>query len=73
MQSLLSKWHFHSLGVSLPSLSSVNMRSGLEVEVVVVEVFPLTLGEALKPPEFMEAVAGVLLDLERVCMKQGGE
>ena len=65
MQSLLSKWHFHSLEVSLPPLHSFDMRSGLRVEEVVVEVFLLTLGEALEPLEFVEDVAGVLLDLER--------
>ena len=64
MQSLLLKWHFRSLEVSLPLLPSFDMRSGLEVEEVEVEVFPSTLGEALEPPEFMEDVMGVLLDLE---------
>ena len=64
MQNLLSKRHFCSLEVSLPSLPNFNMRSGLGVEEVVVEVFLFTLGEALEPPEFMEDVAGVLLDLE---------
>ena len=64
MQSLLSKWHFCLLEVSLPSLPSFDMRSGLRGEVVEVEVFPLTLGEALEPPEFMEDVVGVLSDLE---------
>ena len=64
MQSLLLKWCFCSSEVSLSSLSSFDMRSGLEVEEVEVEAFPLTLGEALKPPEFMEDVARVLLDLE---------
>ena len=53
MQSLLSKQHFHSLEVSLPLLPSFDMRLGLGVEEVVVEVFPLTLGEALEPPEFV--------------------
>ena len=64
MQSLLLKWCFCSSEVSLPLLPSFDMRSGLGVEEVVVEVFPLTLGEALEPPEFMEDVAGVLSDLE---------
>ena len=64
MQSLLLKWHFHSLEVSLPLLSSFNVRSCLEVEEVEMEVFSLTLGEALEPLEFVEDVAGVLLDLE---------
>ena len=64
MQSLLSKWHFHSLKVSLPLLSSFNVRSCLGVEEVEVEVFSLTLGEALEPLEFVEDVAGVLLDME---------
>ena len=64
MQSLLSKWCFCSLEVSLPLLPSFNVRSGLGVEEVVVEVFPLTSGEALEPPEFMEDVVGVLSDLE---------
>ena len=64
MQSLLSMQRFHSSEVSLLSLPSFNMRSGLGVEEVVVEVFPLTSGEALEPPEFMEDVAGVLLDLK---------
>ena len=66
MQSLLSKRHFCSLEVSLPSLPSFDMRSGLRVEEEVVEVFPLTSGEALEPPEFMEDVAGV-------CMEWGWE
>ena len=64
MQSLLSKQCFHSSEVSLPSLPSFDVRSGLGVEEVEVEVFPLTLGEALEPLEFMEDVTGVLLDLE---------
>ena len=64
MQSLLLKRCFCSLEVSLPSLPSFNMRSGLEVEEEVVEVFPLISGEALEPPEFVEDVAGVLSDLE---------
>ena len=46
------------------SLPSFDVRSGLGVEEVEVEVFPLTLGEALEPLEFVEDVAGVLLDLE---------
>ena len=50
--------------MSLPSLSSFNVRSGLGVEEVVVEVFLLTSGEALEPPEFVEDVEGVLSDLE---------
>ena len=65
MQSLLSKQCFRSSEVSLPLLSSFNMRLGLGVEEVVVEVFPLTSGEALESPEFLEDVAGVLSDLER--------
>ena len=64
MQSLLLKRRFRSLEVSLPSLPSFNMRSGLGVEEEGVEVFPLTSGEALEPPEFMEDVVGVLSDLE---------
>ena len=48
----------------MPSLPSFNVRSGLGVEEVEVEVFPLTLGEALEPLEFMEDVVGVLSDLE---------
>ena len=64
MQSLLLKWHFHSLEVSLLLLPSFNIRSGLEVVEVEVEVFPLTSGEALEPLEFVEDMAGVLLDLE---------
>ena len=66
MQSLLSKRCFRSLEVSLPLLPSFDVRSGLGVEVVevVVEVFPLTSGEALEPLEFVEDVAGVLLDLK---------
>ena len=64
IQSLLLKQCFHSLEVSLPSLPSSNTRSGLGVEEVEMEVFPLTLGEALKPLEFMEDVVGVLSDLE---------
>ena len=47
----------------MPSLPSFNMRSGLGVEKEE-EVFPLTSGEALEPPEFVEDVAGVLSDLE---------
>ena len=46
------------------SLPSFNVRSGLGVEEEEVEVFPLTSGEALEPPEFVEDVAGVLSDLE---------
>ena len=65
MQSLLSKWCFHSLEVSLLLLSSFDVRSGLGVVEVEVEVFLLTSGEVLEPPEFMEDVVGVLLDLER--------
>ena len=64
MQSLLLKQCFHSLEVSLLLLPSFDMRSGLALEVVVVEVFPLTLGEALEPLEFMEDVVEVLSDLE---------
>ena len=64
MWSLLSKWCFHSSEVSLPSLPSFNVRSGLGVEEVEMEVFPLTLGEALEPLEFVEDMAEVLLDLE---------
>ena len=45
-------------------LPSFDMRSGLGVEEVVVEVFPLTSEEALEPLEFVKDVAGVLLDLE---------
>ena len=45
-------------------LPSFDVRSGLGVEEVEVKVFPLTLEEALEPPEFVEDVAGVLLDLE---------
>ena len=60
MQSLLLEQPLCSLEVSLPSLPSFNMRSGFEVEEVVVEVFPLTSGEALEPPEIMEDVTGVL-------------
>ena len=63
IQSLLSKQCFCSSEVSLPSLSSFDVRSGLGVEKEV-EVFPLTLGEALEPPEFVEDVVGVLSDLE---------
>ena len=48
----------------LLSLPSFNMRSGLGVEEKEVEVFPLTLGEALDPSEFMEDVVEVLSDLE---------
>ena len=64
IQSLLSKQHFHSSVVSLPLLSSFNMRSGLGVVEVEVDVFPLTSEEALEPLEFVEDVAGVLLDLQ---------
>ena len=64
MQNLLSKQCFHVLEVSLLSLPSFNMRLGLRVEEEVVDVFPLTLGDALEPPEFIEDMAGVLLDLE---------
>ena len=64
MQSLLSKQHFCSLEVSLLSLPSFNMRSGLGVEEVVEEVFPLTLREALEPLDFVEDMAGVLSDLK---------
>ena len=48
----------------MPSLSSFNRRSGLGVEEVVVEVFPLTLGETLEQLEFVEDVTEVLSDLE---------
>ena len=65
MQSLLSKQHFCSSEVSLLSLPSFNMRSGLGVEEEKEVVFPLTSGEALEPLEFMEDMVGVLLDLER--------
>ena len=65
MQSLLSNQCFCSLEVSLLSLSSFNVRSGLGVEEAEMEVFPLTSGEALEPPEFMKDVVGVLSDLER--------
>ena len=51
MQSLLSKQCFHSSEVSLPLLPSLDMRSGLGVEEVEVEVFPLTSGEALRSEE----------------------
>ena len=51
--------------MSLLSLSSFNVRSCLGVEEVEVEVFPLTSGEALEPPEFVEDIAEVLLDLKR--------
>ena len=64
MQSLLSKQCFQSSEVSLLLLPSFNVRSGLGVEVVVVEVFPLTLREALEPLEFMEDVAEILSDSE---------
>ena len=64
MQSLLSKWHFHSLEASLLLLPRFDVRSSLRVEEVEMEVFPFTLGEALEPPEFMDDVAGVLSDLE---------
>ena len=36
----------------------------MRVEEVEVEVFLLTSGEALEPPEFMEDVVGVLSDLK---------
>ena len=58
--------------VSLSLLSSFNVRSGLREEVVVVvvvEVFLLTLREALEPPEFMEDIVGIFLDLEEGAMK----
>ena len=64
MQSLLLKWHFHSFEVSLPSLPSFDVRSGLGVEEEEEEAFPLTSGEALEPLEFMEDVVEVLSDLE---------
>ena len=48
----------------MPLLPSFDVRSGLGVEEVEVEVFPLILGEALEPLEFVEDVAEVLLDLE---------
>ena len=48
----------------MPLLPSFRVRLGLGVEEMVVEVFPLTLGEALEPLEFMEDVARVLSDLE---------
>ena len=69
IQSVLLKQHFGSSEVSLPSLSSFNMRSGLGVEEVVMEVSPLILREALKPLEFMEDLAGVLLDLDGEAME----
>ena len=61
---LVVKQYLCSLEVSLPLLPSFNVKSGLGVEEVKVEVFLLTLGEALEPLEFMEDVVGVLLDLE---------
>ena len=64
MQSLLSKLCFRSSEMSLLLLPSFDMRSGLGMEEEVVEVFPLTSEEALEPPEFVEDVVGVLLDLE---------
>ena len=64
MQSLLLKQCFHSLKVSLPLLPSFDMRSGLGVKEVKVEVFLLTLREALEPPEFVDNIAGVLLNLK---------
>ena len=50
--------------MSLLSLPSFDVRSGLGVEEEVVEVFPLTSGEALEPLEFVVDVVEVLLDLE---------
>ena len=47
------------------SLSSFDIRSSLGVEEVEVEVFSLTLEEALEPLEFVEDVTGVLLDLKK--------
>ena len=51
--------------MSLLSLSSFDIRSSLGVEEVEVEVFSLTLEEALEPLEFVEDVTGVLLDLKK--------
>ena len=50
--------------MSSPLLPSFDMRSGLGVEEVVVEVFLLTSGEVLEPLEFVEDMVGVLSDLE---------
>ena len=50
-------------------LSSFDVRSSLEVKEVVVEVFPLTLREALEPLKFVEDVAVVLLDLKKRATK----
>ena len=69
IQSLLSKWHFCSSEVSLLSLLSFNMRSGLGVEEVEMEVFSLTSEEALEPLEFIEDMVGVLLDSEGGAME----
>ena len=49
--------------MSLLLLSSFDVRSGLKVKEVVVEVFPLTSEEALKPLEFVEDIVESLSDL----------
>ena len=65
MQSLLSKWHFHSLEASLLLLPSFDVRSGLEVEEVEMEVFPLTSEKALESLESVGDVVEVFSDLEK--------
>ena len=53
----------------MPSLPSFDVRSDLRVEEMVVVIFLLTSGEALKPLEFVKDVAGVFSDLERGAME----
>ena len=48
----------------MPSLPGFDVKAGLRVEEEEEEVFALTLGVVLEPLEFIEDMAGVLLDLE---------
>ena len=67
IQSLLSKQHFHSSAVSLPSLSNFDEMLDLGTEVLA--VFPLDSLESLEEPELFpeeEDAEGLLEDLEDV-------
>ena len=64
IQSLLSKRHFHSSAVSLPSLPNFDKMLDLEVEVEV--DFPLDSLESLEEPELFpekEDAVGLLEDM----------
>ena len=67
IQSLLSKRHFRSSAVSLPSLPNFDEMSDLGAEVLA--VFPLDSLESLEEPELFpeeEDVEGLSEDLEDV-------